>query len=147
MGIDATGGRVLLNLAANSAQEETGLLLEARSLVRVFQIFGNIERTMILFMIATRNGITATDIVNAIQMSRPHAYQHLKRLVAGGWIRPVRRGPARVYVCSNLEVHLLLTNLRTMARTQERVFSKGRDRDPATILNFRQWQDLKMPVA
>ena len=33
--------------------EEAGLLFEARSLVRVFQIFGNIERTMILFMIAT----------------------------------------------------------------------------------------------
>ncbi len=127
--------------------EETGLLLEARSLVRVFQIFGNIERTMILFMIATGNGITATDIAEAIQVSKPHAYQHLKRLIAGGWIKPVRRGHARGYVCSNLEVHLLLTSLRTIARAQGSVFPKGRRRDPAMILNFRQWQALKMPAA
>lgn len=126
--------------------EETGLLLEARSLVRVFQIFGNIERTMILFMIATGNGITALDIAEAIQVSKPHAYQHLKRLIAGGWIRPVRRGQARAYVCSNLEVHLLLTSLRTIARAQEDAFGNGRRRDPAMILNFRQWQALKMPA-
>lgn len=151
---------VLLNLAATTedgrrqrppadayAEEDAGLLLEARSLARVFQIFGNIDRTMILFMIATRNGVTAADIVNSIAMSKPHAYQHLKRLVAGGWIRPVRRGPARVYVCSNLEVHLLLTNLRAMVRAQEQAFPKGHGRDPAMILNFRQWQALRMPVA
>ncbi|MBS0217142.1 MAG: winged helix-turn-helix transcriptional regulator [Proteobacteria bacterium] len=130
-----------------ATMEEAGLLFEARSLVRVFQIFGNIERTMILFMIATGSGITATDIAEALQVSKPHAYQHLKRLIAGGWIKPVRRGQARGYVCSNLEVHLLLTSLRTIARTQEDAIAKGRRRDPATILNFRQWQALRMPVA
>ncbi len=129
------------------AKEEAGLLLEARSLVRVFQIFGNIDRTMILFMIATGNGITATDIAGVVRMSKPHAYQHLKRLVEGGWIRPVRRGPARAYVCSSLEVHLLLKNLRTIARAQEDTFTAARDRDPTTILNFRQWQDLGEPAA
>ncbi len=115
--------------------------------MRVFQIFGNVERAMILFLIATRNGTTAADIVETIQMSRPHAYQHLKRLVAGGWIKPVRHGQARAYVCSNPEVHALLTTLRTIARRQDDVFAGAGRRDPATILNFRQWQALRVPAA
>lgn len=102
---------------------------------------------MILFMIATRNGVTANDIVEAIRMSRPHAYQHLKRLVAGGWIRPVRRGQARAYVCSNLDVHLLLSDLRVLARAQEQRFTRVHGRDPATILNLRQWQALEPSLA
>ncbi|WP_129588331.1 ArsR/SmtB family transcription factor [Solilutibacter silvestris] len=127
-------------------EEEASLLFEAHSIARIFQIFGNIDRTMILFMIAAQSGITANDIVSAIRMSRPHAYQHLKRLVAGGWIKPVRRGPARAYVCSNLEVHLLLTNLRAIAWARASAFSKEQDRDRTMLLNFRRWQDLKAPV-
>lgn len=91
------------------------LLSEARSIMQMFRIFGNIERTMILFMIAKHNGTTVNDIVGAIKLSKPYAYQHVNRLRAGGWIKAIRRGPAKAYVCSNLDVHLLLRSLRAEA--------------------------------
>ncbi len=92
--------------------DEAGLLSEARSIVRMFRIFGNIERTMILFMIAERNGTTVNDIAGVVKLSKPYVYQHVNRLMADGWIKSIRSGPARGYVCSNLDVHLLLRSLR-----------------------------------
>ena len=100
---------------AASAADEAGLLSEARSVARIFRIFGNVERTMILFMIAEQNGTTVNDIVSVIELSKPHAYQHVKRLMADGWIKSIRRGSAKAYVCSNLDVHLLLRSLRAEA--------------------------------
>ncbi len=98
-----------------SAADDAGLLSEARSIVRMFRIFGNIERTMILFMIAERNGTTVNDIVGAVKLSKPYAYRHVNRLMADGWIRSIRCGSAKSYVCSNLDVHLLLRSLRAEA--------------------------------
>lgn len=98
--------------SATSAVEAAGLLSEARLVVRMFRIFGNIERTMILFLIAERNGTTVNDIVGVINLSKAYAYQHVNRLMADGWIKSIRRGPAKAYVCSNLDVHLLLRGLR-----------------------------------
>ena len=106
------GGRPAGTEPAASVADEAGLLSEARAIVRMFRIFGNIERTMILFMIAERNGITVNDIAGVVKLSRAYVYQHVNRLLADGWIRSIRRGPAKAYVCSNLDVHLLLRSLR-----------------------------------
>lgn len=123
------------------AGEEARLLFEARSVACLFQIFGNVQRTMILFMIASRNGVTATDIVRTMEMSLPHAYQHLKRLVAGGWIKPTRRRGAKAYTCSCMEVHLLLMNLLSIANAS--VSTKNQNQGHDDIQDFRQWQEIK----
>jgi DNA-binding transcriptional ArsR family regulator len=105
--------------------------VDAHHLAQLASLIADPSRAAMLAALMGGRALTATELANAAEISRPTASEHLTRLKEGGLLDSASQGKHRYFRLANHDVAQMLEHLLGMAyRSGSRTLATG-PRDPA----------------